>query len=308
MHKELLCDRSEFFRAACNGNFKEAEGVVKLPEQDPATFKHFIYWLYTENIRGYFYPRSIDPSIKELKRLILARMNITCLNERHLHGESHKAKEASTALDEANYRDLPFTALISLYILADSLLIRGLKDTIITLLIEVYGYDRLAGTPKGTTLDFWMAPGERIPSIPSPAAGINLAWKKTPKNCPLRSVLLALFCDNIDCAYSLEQFDDAGFLSEAVLMLLDRWMSSAGTSDWGAKGTICEFHVHDVQCPLKDKVQEGYCQACSLSVSIPSITSLCRLQFLDTMSKNTSSTTWHYSCISKKWCPNTSHS
>jgi len=277
VHKELLCDRSEFFRAACNGNFKEAGGVVKLPEQDSATVKHFVHWLYTEKIRGYFYPRIIDPSIKKLKRRILARMNIICLNERHLchnQDKSHEAKEASTALDEADYRDLPFTALISLYILADSLLIRGLKDTIITLLIEVYGYHRLAGFQKGTTLDFWKAPGERIPNMLSPAAGINLAWKKTPKNCHLRQVLIAIFCDNADGANTLEEPYDAEFLSEAVGMLAQRWIDDASTTNWGAKGAICKFHIHDVECSLKDKV---HCQACSLSVLIPSITSLMSL-------------------------------
>lgn len=259
MHRELLCDRSEFFRAACNGNFKEAEGVVKLPEQDPATFKHFIYWLYTEKIRGHFRPESIVPSIQELKRRILSMMKITCLNNRHLscHAyQSDEAQEASAALDEANYRDLPFTALISLYILADSLLIRGLKDTIVTLLVEVYGYDRLSTHPQGITLDFWAAPSLRKTSLPSPAVGINLTWKKTPKNCYLRDVLLELFCDNVDGADRLEQPYDAEFLSEAVAILAQRWIDGAGTSDWGGKGAICDFHIHDVDCPLKDKVME----------------------------------------------------
>lgn len=263
VHKELLCYRSEFFQAACNGRFKEAEGVVKLPEQDSATFKHFIYWLYTEKLRGYFRSGSIVPTVQELKRRIFLEMDITCLNDRHLDidaDHSDEAQEASAALDEANYQDLPFAALISLYILADSLLIRGLKDGIVTLLIEVYGFDRLPAFPHGITLDFWAAPSVRKTSLPSPAVGINLAWKKTPKTSHLRHVLLALFCDNVDGANGLEQPYDAEFLSEAVGMLADRWIElarkndSARTSDWGAKGVICGFHIHDAGCPLKDKV------------------------------------------------------
>lgn len=267
VHKELLCDRSEFFRAACNGNFKEAEGVVKLPEQDAATFKHFIYWLYTEKIRGYFRSESIVPSIQELKRRILSIMKITYLNDRHLFfnkEQTDEARKTSAAFDEANYRDLPFTALVSLYVLADSLLIRGLKDTIITSLVEVYGFDRLPNFPEGTTLDFWNAPSIRKTSLPSPAVGINLAWKKTLKDCHLRQVLLTLFCDNVGRANSLEQPYEVEFLLEAMGILASRWIDRASTSEWGAKGAICKFHTHDVECPLKDKVKEAHCRTCSL--------------------------------------------
>ncbi len=265
VHKELLCDRSEFFRAPCNGNFKEAEGIVELPEQDAAIFKYFIYWLYTEKLRGYFRPESTVPTKQELTRKVLSTMNITCLNERHLiHNatKSEKAQEASAASDEANYRDLPFTALVSLYILADSLLIRGLEDTVVTSLIEVYGYDRLSTCPQGITLDFWAAPSRRKTTLPSPVAGINLAWKKTCKSCHLRDVLVELFCDNIDGGNRLEQPYDAEFLSEAIAILANRWIEMArdneipGTSDWGERGAICNFHTHDVECQLQDNLKE----------------------------------------------------
>lgn len=47
-HKALLCRRSAYFKAALNGNFKEAEdGVVILDDEDPHLFQVFNEWLYT---------------------------------------------------------------------------------------------------------------------------------------------------------------------------------------------------------------------------------------------------------------------
>lgn len=255
MHKELLCDRSEFFRAACSGQFTEAEGVVNLPEQDPATFKHFVYWLYTEKVRGHFYPASIDPTIQGLEKKLRETLGREALNTRHLEIWN----PTSEALDHANYQDLPFVALISLYILADSLLVRGLRDQIITLLIEVYGYSTFKSQPKGVTLRFWMSPDVSwSPAVlPSPAVGINLAWDKTTKNSLLRRVLLKLFCDNVKSNTSSEEPYNAEFLLDAVKMVVQRWTKNTGTSNWAKKGAICNYHIHDVECPFQDDVGEG---------------------------------------------------
>jgi len=46
--KALLVHHSPFFRAACDGQFKEAaEKCVRLPEEDPDIFKLFVSYLYT---------------------------------------------------------------------------------------------------------------------------------------------------------------------------------------------------------------------------------------------------------------------
>ncbi|KAK4697313.1 protein N-terminal amidase, partial [Lecanoromycetidae sp. Uapishka_2] len=55
VHKALLCKSSDFFNAALNGNFIEANGTVKLPEQNPGVFKYFVHWLYT----GINWPQAI---------------------------------------------------------------------------------------------------------------------------------------------------------------------------------------------------------------------------------------------------------
>ena len=48
VHKDVVCDQSNFFRAACNGKWKEAaEKCVRLPEADPHIFGVYVGWLYT---------------------------------------------------------------------------------------------------------------------------------------------------------------------------------------------------------------------------------------------------------------------
>jgi hypothetical protein len=52
LHKELLCARSEYFRAAHSGNFKEAgENEIALPEGvDMRAFRTFVTWLYVDQV------------------------------------------------------------------------------------------------------------------------------------------------------------------------------------------------------------------------------------------------------------------
>lgn len=47
VHKELLTSHSNFFRAALNGCFKEAEDrIVRLRDEDAGVFRFFVHWLY----------------------------------------------------------------------------------------------------------------------------------------------------------------------------------------------------------------------------------------------------------------------
>ncbi|KAF2769795.1 hypothetical protein EJ03DRAFT_256699, partial [Teratosphaeria nubilosa] len=51
VYKNIITAHFQFFRAACNGGFKEAkEKVVRLPEVEPATFECFLQWIYTGHI------------------------------------------------------------------------------------------------------------------------------------------------------------------------------------------------------------------------------------------------------------------
>lgn len=50
VHHDLITASSEFFNRALNGQFKEKDGDVKLPEQKTGTFGTYHKWLYTDKL------------------------------------------------------------------------------------------------------------------------------------------------------------------------------------------------------------------------------------------------------------------
>ncbi len=248
---DVVCQASDFFNAACKGNFKEADGVVDLPEQDPEVFKYFIHWLYTGKIRGYYYPPSIKPTFEDLKIAVNKELEFRNLSDLH---ELEDDNPHGLALNLANYRDVPFHTAIALYILADVLQVHGLKDQVVTTLVDIYGYTDLKNR-TGTTLFFWTAETNLVFRKPEwllgPTKGINMAWKMLPKGCNLRRLLVVLFCDN---SWSFGNQDDGEsfepeFKDEAFRVMAGRWFDGRGTTDW-LGGNICKLHDHDVVCLL----------------------------------------------------------
>ncbi|CVL07630.1 uncharacterized protein FMAN_14507 [Fusarium mangiferae] len=56
VHKAIVCPRSTFFTAACNGNFKESlEGMINLPDDDPITVRDMVYYFYNLDLEGHPY-------------------------------------------------------------------------------------------------------------------------------------------------------------------------------------------------------------------------------------------------------------
>ncbi|KAL1797231.1 hypothetical protein ACET3X_003837 [Alternaria dauci] len=53
VHKEILCKKSEYFRTAYNGRWKEAEEGVTLEDVEVGVFKFFVHWLYTQQLPDY---------------------------------------------------------------------------------------------------------------------------------------------------------------------------------------------------------------------------------------------------------------
>lgn len=81
VHKNLLCGRSDYFKAALTGTFMEArEGKITLDDEDPETFRRFWSWLYTGNFykglesRAYW-TWALDMYIFAEKRFILDLQN-----------------------------------------------------------------------------------------------------------------------------------------------------------------------------------------------------------------------------------------
>ena len=52
LHEDLLCDRSDYFKAAFQGDFVEGKSKeLYLPENNDASFELFVNWLYGGNIK-----------------------------------------------------------------------------------------------------------------------------------------------------------------------------------------------------------------------------------------------------------------
>ncbi|KAL7756501.1 hypothetical protein ACKLNR_013494 [Fusarium oxysporum f. sp. zingiberi] len=57
VHRFILGGRSNFFKVACNGNFKESDGEINLPDDDPAAVRKMI---------GYLYNIDYNPTTKQM--------------------------------------------------------------------------------------------------------------------------------------------------------------------------------------------------------------------------------------------------
>ena len=180
----------------------------------------------------------------------------------------------SRAFVMANCRDAPFSHLVALYVLADALLIRNLKDPIVTLLIEVYCWRDITapvkelggrgqsvpddadegdenldddGQPLEFTTLFWSL--NRPTELEDPSKGINLAWETLPHSSPLCKVLVECFCDNVILVEKhLEgRYYHPGFLvaiANTYALRLAKAGNTTCVNDWDLEGEICRFHEH----------------------------------------------------------------
>ena len=263
------------------GDFKErAQNEIKLPEQDVKIFRFFVHWLYTGRLRGFYYPKTITPSIEELKQAAITELEnqdldiLEELDEDDPHGK---------ALYMANYRDAPFSHLVGLYILADTLLVHDLKDPIITLIVDVYCWspsevagdedDANGSRQKGKEADdavafpsksepddaweyttpFWSL--ERPPGLEDPCQGINMAWKALPRNSPLCQLTVECFCENVDLVeehtFGRQYHPDfLAAIAHKYALRLRRVDKSFQLPEWDQKRQVCKFHEHSAgsQC------------------------------------------------------------
>ena len=276
LHRGLLCASSDFFKAAISSNFKERDqNEIKLPKQDVKIFKFFVRWLYSGRLRGFYYPATIKPSIQELRQAAIVELKTQDLDVlQDLGSDNPNGK----ALYMAHYRDAPFSHLVGLYILADTLLVHDLKDRIITLIIDVYAWsepaeaagdeanakktqqkgeeaDEAEASPSDSSTNeltretaiFWSL--ERPPGLEDPCIGINMAWEALPRHSPLCRLIVECFCDNITLVEERtnKQQYPPGFVAAVAqnyALRLERLYMTLHANDWDQKGQICKFHEH----------------------------------------------------------------
>lgn len=113
VHQALLCDRSQYFAKALTGSFEESKtGTVKLDDVSPMLFKIVVSWLYCGNV---IYTVADDDSNIEDDFADLEAAIDKC----------------SGGLDADDAWTWPYQVLAKLYVLADRLDIRELRNSTI---------------------------------------------------------------------------------------------------------------------------------------------------------------------------------
>ncbi|KAL8863496.1 MAG: hypothetical protein Q9178_000177 [Gyalolechia marmorata] len=193
-YKELLCRKSAFFKAACEGAFKESIGTIKLPDQDPTVVNYFIHWSCSGQLRGLYWSPEPTTILTSLKQAAAKERDAAAQLLHYNPSNKVVSTEKRTELDLANYRDLPLQQLISLYVFADFAQVKGLKDAVVDAIIEAYG-DPERRSIKAICI--WNLQTDRPDWLADPVKLINSAWEQLPAEAPLRRVLTNLFCDAV---------------------------------------------------------------------------------------------------------------
>ncbi|KAF2122121.1 hypothetical protein BDV96DRAFT_461964, partial [Lophiotrema nucula] len=111
----IISARSEFFRRALNGKWEEAETrVVKLPEDDPETFRLWLNFVYTNNLAT--------------------------------NGEDGKAYEEMSIEEAMAVRGAEYIRLSKLYVLAEKLQDCAVKNAVLTAIWDLSEEGRTCGS------------------------------------------------------------------------------------------------------------------------------------------------------------------
>ena len=155
---------------------------------------------------------------------------------------------------------------MELYILAHRLLVQGLRDQIITALVEGYGFlDGNNFTENVSTVrlslrnnyvhPFWDPGFERPTWLPTFMEGLDLAFERLPIGDPLRRLLMLLFCDNVK---KIPDKTSIYVVRQAYQILVHRNERARDWPiNWDLSGMLCNFHIHDVPCTRPSNERKG---------------------------------------------------
>ena len=237
---DIFCKASPFFRAAFEGQFKEANGVITLPEQEPKIFKFFVKWVYTRRLRGFYYPEGHDPSLSQVERDMQEEVDSRQILRPEILPWDDPIRKR---WDLARYHDTPLLSLVKLYVLADALQVYGLRDHVISTIDDDY-------YPDGPSI-FWRQKNGRVDNLESPIESINLVWEMTTPESKLGKLFLDMVI-NMASDFSTSPYVDtlSSDITCQALSYLYRWYSKR-TKDLGiGKDTrgywdVCDLHDHD---------------------------------------------------------------
>jgi hypothetical protein len=87
LHKNLLCDRSDYFSKALNGGFQKGQAEMYLPEDDPTPFGHLVNYFYRDALPQFpcnQYPGNPEGCGNYVVRILCALFFLAeklCMNE-----------------------------------------------------------------------------------------------------------------------------------------------------------------------------------------------------------------------------------
>ena len=117
VHKDMICSRSSFFKAACSGVWSEAkERKVELPDYSPPSFKIYLEWAYSQSADlGELARAAIQPGMRKYEgdQPISERKRRTCdvlcelwMLADYLGDNTCKNKVVDTLIKESNEKKI----------------------------------------------------------------------------------------------------------------------------------------------------------------------------------------------------------
>ena len=157
-------------------------------------------------------------------------------------------EDSLCVLHHAIFEDAPIRDLVSLYLLADVLQVRGLRDNIINLMVKIYG------TEYFHTKTFW-GPPRMLGILPEPTTIMNLAYERLPSTSKLRRFIVDFYLGHVDKETITLNRDllNPDFIFDCLLASYQGWVDSSPKKDFHQASSICQYHEHDVECGLTTK-------------------------------------------------------
>lgn len=143
VHEALLSAVSPYFRKAFNGSFKEADDrAISLPDVSERTFRAFLQWLYTENMRystsaAALQASAIDPPDNTVKNTAMEAPSdevAAMFDEEDFHDSRDSKLHHNNFAFQENSMLLNLN-MVQLFVFADKYSVPQLRDDVLTALI-----------------------------------------------------------------------------------------------------------------------------------------------------------------------------
>lgn len=243
LHYHLLQANSNFFNSEVLNEVSRINSPIRLPALNPDVFQYFVHWLYNKTLNDY---HNCGLKAVSLEKLKSARVSAEKVWNDEDSGENYIAVINARAAEGMCFvRSFPLAQLVGLYILAYQLQVPGLKDQIVTKVVQVYGKNYNA------RVYYWGQSSGSVGAKDADAiSAINLAYHNL-NNCFLKRLLVHLYVENVcDDHISTRAMYHPEFLCDVVDELRRRLDPNFPVPSL----EICQWHEHhDEKCSILDE-------------------------------------------------------